>query len=165
MAGTVVMPALARTPFINHRSGSSAHLRMSCCRAGSMMMRQIHFASVDLELHSRFKPGSSETVFDADRRIAQRTQVADLLPCNLPSPGRTVPAVASTDVESILAAPVKLRKSGAQVMPPLPEDRFLCGFSHIFAGGYSAGYFRWVRILYVSSVCRPPPCCCGVGNA
>jgi len=40
-----------------------------------MMMRQIHFASVDLELHSRFKPGSTETVFDADRRIAKSTQV------------------------------------------------------------------------------------------
>lgn len=26
------------------------------------------------------------------------------------------------------------------VMPPLPEDRFLCSFSHIFAGGYSAGW-------------------------
>ena len=25
------------------------------------------------------------------------------------------------------------------VMPPLPEDRFLCSFSHIFAGGYSSG--------------------------
>ena len=25
------------------------------------------------------------------------------------------------------------------VMQPLKEDRFLCGFSHIFAGGYSAG--------------------------
>lgn len=25
------------------------------------------------------------------------------------------------------------------VMPPLPEDRFLCSFSHIFAGGYAAG--------------------------
>lgn len=25
------------------------------------------------------------------------------------------------------------------VLPPLPEDRFLCSFSHIFAGGYSAG--------------------------
>ena len=24
-------------------------------------------------------------------------------------------------------------------MQPLKEDRFLCGFSHIFAGGYSAG--------------------------
>lgn len=28
------------------------------------------------------------------------------------------------------------------VMPPLPEDRFLCAFSHIFAGGYSAGWGR-----------------------
>ena len=28
-----------------------------------------------------------------------------------------------------------------QVMPPFPEDRFLCSFSHIFAGGYSAGYY------------------------
>ena len=25
------------------------------------------------------------------------------------------------------------------VIPPLPEDRFLCSFSHIFAGGYAAG--------------------------
>jgi hypothetical protein len=27
-------------------------------------------------------------------------------------------------------------------MPPFPGDRFLCSFSHIFAGGYSAGYYR-----------------------
>jgi oligopeptidase A len=35
------------------------------------------------------------------------------------------------------------------IMPPLPEDRFLCGFSHIFAGGYSAGYFSyaWAEVL------------------
>lgn len=25
------------------------------------------------------------------------------------------------------------------VLQPLPEDRFLCAFSHIFAGGYAAG--------------------------
>lgn len=25
------------------------------------------------------------------------------------------------------------------VIPPLAEDRFLCSFGHIFAGGYSAG--------------------------
>ena len=27
------------------------------------------------------------------------------------------------------------------VVPPLPEDRFLNSFQHIFAGGYSAGDF------------------------
>ena len=38
--------------------------------------------------------------------------------------------------------PTKLRSRLAEttmVIPPLPEDNFLCSFGHIFAGGYAAG--------------------------
>lgn len=78
-------------------------------RAGSLSLRQIRFASVDLELHSKYVPGGLETIYDVDRRVSERTQV----------------------------------------IPPLPEDRFLCGFSHIFAGGYAAGYYsyKWAEVL------------------
>jgi len=78
-------------------------------RAGSLMLRQLYFAFLDLELHQRFDPNSSETVFDVQRRIGQRTTV----------------------------------------LPPLPEDRFLCSFGHIFAGGYAAGYYsyKWAEVL------------------
>lgn len=78
-------------------------------RAGSLSLRQLRFATVDLELHTKYVPCGSESIYDVDRRISERTQV----------------------------------------LPPLPEDRFLCSFSHIFAGGYAAGYYsyKWAEVL------------------
>ncbi len=78
-------------------------------RAASMMLRQISFARLDLELHARFDATGKETAFDVQRRLAPLTSV----------------------------------------LPVLPEDRFLCSFSHIFAGGYAAGYYsyKWAEVL------------------
>ncbi|KAL5556686.1 hypothetical protein UlMin_038922 [Ulmus minor] len=77
--------------------------------AGSLSLRQLKFASVDLELHTTYIPGGSESIYDVDSRVSEKTQV----------------------------------------IPSLPEDRFLCGFSHIFAGGYAAGYYsyKWAEVL------------------
>ncbi|KAI3839997.1 hypothetical protein MKX03_020485 [Papaver bracteatum] len=78
-------------------------------RAGSLNLRQILFASTDLELHGKYIPGGSESIFDVYRRMSVKTQV----------------------------------------LTPLPEDRFLCAFDHIFAGGYAAGYYgyMWAEVL------------------
>ncbi|KAG0199664.1 hypothetical protein BGX28_007101 [Mortierella sp. GBA30] len=82
------------------------------CLAGMAMMRQLHFATLDLELHTKYKAQlqqtrtgttEQESIFDVDRRMAKRT-------C---------------------------------LIPPIQEDRFLCGFSHIFGGGYAAGYYSY----------------------
>ncbi|KAL8160232.1 hypothetical protein V2J09_001769 [Rumex salicifolius] len=69
--------------------------------AGYLSLRQLKFATLDLELHSTFIPGESETIYDVDQRVSQKTQV----------------------------------------IPPLAEDRFLCGYA---AGYYS---YKWAEVL------------------
>ena len=78
-------------------------------RAASLMLRQLNFSLLDLELHHRFDPGGTETPVDVQRRVAETTTV----------------------------------------LPPIAEDNFLCGFAHIFQGGYAAGYYsyKWAEVL------------------
>lgn len=84
--------------------------------AANAMVRQLHFAMVDMELHHRFDPDSQETIEAVNRRIASQV-------C---------------------------------VLQPLPEDRSLCTFEHIFSGSYAAGYYsyKWAEVLSADAFSR-----------
>jgi oligopeptidase A len=78
-------------------------------QAGLQTLRQIEFASFDMQLHDDFDPNGT--------RSAQ-----DLLE--------------------------EIRKKTAVIVPPA-YNRFPNNFSHIFAGGYAAGYYsyKWAEVL------------------
>ncbi|KAF7847681.1 hypothetical protein BT93_L2728 [Corymbia citriodora subsp. variegata] len=78
-------------------------------RAGTSILSEIRFASVDLQLHTKYDPGGLESVYDVDRRVCEKIRM----------------------------------------IPPLPEDRSLCTFDHIFAGQYAASFYgyKWAEVL------------------
>ena len=49
-------------------------------RAGSDMLRQLTFGLTDMDLHSAFDPAGSESIFDVQRRVMERTSVLPMLP-------------------------------------------------------------------------------------
>jgi len=88
-------------------------------RAASAMLRQLKFALSDLELHERLSTAEGEQE-----------------------------GVKSMSIEDVWEVDRAISEK-TQVIASIPEDRFLCGFSHIFAGGYAAGYYsyKWAEVL------------------
>ena len=82
---------------------------------GMQMLRQLYFGQLDMDLHSQ------------------------------PWKGNKTPSAASSSSSTSESA-LDIQRSVAErftVVPPLDDDRFLCAFSHIFAG-YAAGYYSYV---------------------
>lgn len=77
--------------------------------AGSATLRQVHFALIDLRLHSQWNSAIGITPNQMRLEL---------------SPSTTI-------------------------IHPIKEDNFLCAFSHIFCGGYAAGYYsyKWAEVL------------------
>jgi oligopeptidase A len=101
-------------------------------QAGLQTLRQIEFALFDMELHRR--PDLDE------RATGSQGQSADLLE-DAGTPG----FVADDSIQNVLD---DVRKRVAVIRPP-SFNRFQNSFSHIFAGGYAAGYYsyKWAEVL------------------
>lgn len=95
-------------------------------RAGSALLRQVHFATVDMELHHRAVKAAFPTAMTIEPTPAN---IATLRPH-------------IRNVEQSVA-------QKCSVMPFDPTSCFLNSFAHIWAGGYAAGYYsyKWAETM------------------
>ena len=79
---------------------------------------------------------------------ASRSFMAGIMMLRQLNFGMTDMALHTTDKPDIRAIEKKIAER-TTIIPPLPEDRYFCSFTHLFSGGYAAGYYsyKWAEVL------------------
>ncbi|KAL0218757.1 hypothetical protein P9112_004410 [Eukaryota sp. TZLM1-RC] len=93
--------------------------------AGTASIRQLLFGTTDMHLHHFYSPNVSRAMDS----LGHGLDLANL-------------ADSTETARNVLEVYHFCAKSNT-IIPPLAEDYFLCGFRHIFAGGYSAAYWSY----------------------
>lgn len=93
-------------------------------QSGMQMLRQIEFALFDIKVHAEYTPAPSKSV---DHK----------------------PEQAGCGQVDFVQATLDAVRAQVSVIPIASFNRFQNGFSHIFAGGYAAGYYsyKWAEVL------------------
>ncbi len=110
-------------------------------QSGLQMLRQIEFSLFDLRLHNEYDAsgGGCDT-------LADRPDCGSNRQATPPAPeGSAPPRRGGQTVQQLLD---EVRKEVAVLIPP-SFNRFQNSFSHIFSGGYAAGYYsyKWAEVL------------------
>jgi oligopeptidase A len=101
-----------------------------------------------LGMAKHYKTGETLPVETYEKMYAARSYRAGMMMLRQLSFAMTDMALHAADRPDIKAIERAVAER-TSLIPPLPEDRFLCSFSHIFAGGYAAGYYsyKWAEVL------------------
>ncbi len=111
-------------------------------QSGLQTLRQIEFALFDMLMHSSFEAGGGNG--DRDTLLAKPADCGSARPAAPPAPEGSTPPCRS----GILQLLDEVRAEVAVLIPPA-FNRFPHSFSHIFSGGYAAGYYsyKWAEVL------------------